>query len=124
MPSSLNKVQLIGHLGKDPESRSFQNGGKVVTFSVATSDRWTDKQSGEKREQTQWHNVAIFNDALTEVATRFLKKGSYVYLEGQLETRSWEKNGEKRYTTEVVLRPFSSDLRMLDKAPGAEPANG
>ncbi len=71
-------------------------GGKVVTFSVATSDRWTDKQSGEKREQTRWHNVAIFNDALAEVATRFLKKGSYVYLEGQLETRSWEKNGEKR----------------------------
>jgi single stranded DNA-binding protein len=85
MASSLNKVQLIGHLGKDPESRSFQNGGKVVTFSVATSDRWTDKQSGERREQTQWHNVAIFNDALAEVATRFLKKGSYVYLEGQLE---------------------------------------
>ncbi len=117
MSASLNKVQLIGHLGKDPEARSFQGGGQVVTFTLATSERWNDRQSGEKREKTQWHNIAIFSEALGEVAKRFLKKGSLVYVEGQLEIRSWEKNDEKRYTTEVVLRPYNGDLQMLDKAP-------
>jgi single-strand DNA-binding protein len=115
--ASLNKVQLIGRLGKDPESRSFQDGGKVVTFSLATSEQWTDKTSGERKEKTQWHNIAIFNDALAEVAVRFLKKGSQAYIEGQLETRSWDKDGAKHYATEVVLRPFHSALVLLDKAP-------
>jgi single-strand DNA-binding protein len=117
MPATLNKVTLIGNLGKNPESRSFEGGGKVVTFTLATTAHWTDRESGDKREKTQWHNIAIFNDALGEVAMRNLKKGSSVYVEGQLETRSWEKNGETRYMTEVVLRARNSDLQMLSKAP-------
>jgi single-strand DNA-binding protein len=117
MSGSLNKVMLIGRLGKDPEQRTFQDGGRVVTFSVATSERWNDKKSGERKEKTQWTNIAIFNDALAEVATRYLKKGAQVYVEGQLETRSWDKDGQTHYATEVVLRPFNSDLQMLDKAP-------
>jgi single-strand DNA-binding protein len=117
MSGSLNKVMLIGRLGKDPEQRTFQDGGRVVTFSVATSERWNDKKSGERKEKTQWTNIAIFNEALAEVATRYLKKGAQVYVEGQLETRSWDKDGQTHYATEVVLRPFNSDLQMLDKAP-------
>jgi single-strand DNA-binding protein len=124
--ASLNKVQLIGRLGKDPEARSFQDGGKVVNFSLAMSENWTDKQSGERKERTQWANVAIFNDALAEVATRFLKKGSQVYVEGQLETRTWDKDGIKHYATEVVLRQFNSGLILLDKAerPESGPTQG
>lgn len=117
MSASLNVVQLIGHLGKDPTTTTFQDGGKVVNFSVATSESWKDKQSGEKKERVQWHNVAVFNEALGEVCQKHLKKGSYVYLSGQLETRSWDKDGEKRYATEVVLRPYNGELKMLDKAP-------
>jgi single-strand DNA-binding protein len=117
MSGSINKVQIIGRLGKDPETRTMQDGSKLVTFSVATSERWSDKQSGERREAVQWHNISIWNEALGEVATRYLKKGSQVYLEGRLETRSWDADGTTRYATEVVLRPFNSDLQMLGNAP-------
>jgi single-strand DNA-binding protein len=120
MPGSVNKVILVGNLGKDPETRNFQDGGKVVTFSVATSEAWTDKQSGERKEKTQWTNVSIFNDALAEIAERYLKKGAKVYVEGQLETRSWDKDGSTHYATDVVLRPFNGTLTMLDKAPAPE----
>ena len=115
MAGSVNKVTLLGNLGNDPEVRNFDNGGRVCNFRMATSESWKDKQSGEKRERTQWHSVAVFVDGLVTVVERYLQKGSKVYIEGQLETRSWEdKNGEKRYTTEVVLRPFNSTLVLLD----------
>ena len=114
MAGSVNKVILIGALGRDPEIRTFQNGGRVANLSLATSERWTDKNSGEKRERTEWHRVAIMNENLIGVAEKYLRKGSKVYLEGQMETRSYEKNGEKRYQTEVVLRPFRSELTLLD----------
>ncbi len=115
MAGSINKVILIGNLGKDPEVRSFQNGGQVCSFSVATSETWKDKSTGERREKTEWHNVAIFSEGLVRVAQQYLKKGSKVYIEGQLETRKWQdKEGKDRYTTEVVLRNFSSTLVMLD----------
>jgi single-strand DNA-binding protein len=112
-----NRVTILGNVTKDPETRAFQNGGKVVTFSVATNERWTDKASGEKKDRAQFHNVAIFDEAKGEVATRFLRKGSRVLIEGQLETRSWDKDGEKRYATEVVVRPFNGSLSLQDKAP-------
>ncbi len=115
MAGSINKVILIGNLGKDPEVRSFQNGGSVCSFSVATSENWRDKATGEKREKTEWHAVSIFSEGLVKVAQQYLKKGSKVYLEGQLETRKWQdKEGKDRYTTEVVLRNFNSSLVMLD----------
>jgi single-strand DNA-binding protein len=125
MAGSVNKTILVGRLGKDPETRTFQDGGKVVNFSLATSDTWRDAQ-GVKQEKTQWHNIAIFNDALAEVAGRYLKKGALVYLEGQNETRMWEKDGQKHYTTEVVLRPFNSALQMLEskEADRPEPKQG
>ena len=109
MAGSVNKVILIGNLGKDPEARSMQNGGKVVNFSIATSESWKDKNSGERQERTQWHNIVIFNEQLAGVAERYLKKGSKVYVEGQLETRKWtDKDGNDRYTTEVVANYFRS----------------
>ncbi|MEJ0062046.1 MAG: single-stranded DNA-binding protein [Alphaproteobacteria bacterium] len=115
MAGSVNKVILIGNLGKDPEVRAFQNGGRVCNLTVATSESWKDKQSGERKERTEWHRVAIFNDALVGVAEKYLKKGSKVYLEGQLETRKWQdKDGADKYTTEVVLRQFRGELTMLD----------
>ncbi len=115
MAGSVNKVILVGNLGRDPEVRSFSNGGRVANLSVATSERWTDKQSGEKRERTEWHRVAIFNDRLADVAERYLKKGSKVYVEGQLETRKWQdQSGQDRYSTEVVLRQFRGELTILD----------
>jgi len=115
MAGSVNKVILVGNLGKDPESRSFANGGKVVSFSVATSENWKDKGSGERKEKTEWHNVSIFSEGLAGVAERFLKKGSKVYLEGQLETRKWQdQSGNDRYSTDVVLRQFNSSLVLLD----------
>lgn len=115
MAGSLNKVMLIGNLGRDPEARSFQNGGKVVNFSIATSERWRDKASGEQRERTQWHNIAIFNEALGRIAEQYLRKGSKVFIEGQLETRKWQdQSGQDRYSTEVVLRPYSGNLTLLD----------
>ena len=119
MAGSVNKVILVGNLGKDPESRSFQNGGKVVSFSVATSENWKDKNSGERKDRTEWHNVSIFSEGLARVAEQYLKKGSKVYLEGQLETRKWQdKDGNDRYTTDVVLRNFNSSMVLLDSREG------
>jgi single-strand DNA-binding protein len=115
MAGSVNKVILVGNLGKDPEARSFANGGKVVSFSVATSENWKDRNSGERKEKTEWHNVSIFSEGLARVAEQYLKKGSKVYLEGQLETRKWQdQSGNDRYTTEVVLRNFNSSMVLLD----------
>ena len=116
MAGSVNKVILVGNLGADPEIRSFQNGGRVANLSVATSESWKDKASGEKKERTQWHRVVIFNDGLVTIAERYLKRGAKVDLEGQLETRKYEKDGKDHYTTEVVLRPFRGELTMLDRA--------
>jgi single-strand DNA-binding protein len=125
MAGSLNKVMLIGNLGKDPEVRSFQNGGKVCNFSIATSESWKDRNTGERQEKTEWHNVAIFNEGLAGVAERYLKKGSKVYIEGQLQTRKWtDQNGQDRYTTEVVLRGPNSVMTMLDGAPGGGGGGG
>ena len=115
MAGSVNKVILIGNLGADPEVRTFQNGGKVVNLRIATSEQWKDRNPGERQERTQWHSVAIFAEPLARVAEQYLRKGSKVYLEGQLETRKWQdQSGQDRYTTEVVLRPFRSELTMLD----------
>ncbi|QZH75880.1 MAG: single-stranded DNA-binding protein [Erythrobacter sp.] len=125
MAGSLNKVMLIGNLGADPEVRSFQNGGKVCNLRIATSENWKDKNTGERQERTEWHTVAIFNEGLAGVAERFLKKGSKVYLEGQLQTRKWQdQQGNDRYSTEVVLRGPNSVMTMLDGAPGAGGGSG
>ena len=114
MSGSLNKVELIGNLGKDPEVRSFQSGGQVASFSLATSESWTDKQTGEKKERVQWHNISVFNEHLIEIIERYVTKGTKLYVEGQLETRKWQnKDGEDRYTTEVVLRPYNGRIIML-----------
>ena len=119
MAGSVNKVILIGNLGRDPEIRSFDNGGKVANLRIATSETWKDKQTGERRERTEWHSVAIFNTGLVTVAENYLKKGSKVYIEGQLETRKWQdQEGKDRYSTEVVLRPYTSTLTMLDGRQG------
>lgn len=118
MAGSVNKVILVGNLGKDPEIRSFPNGGRVANFSIATSESWKDKATGEKKERTEWHRISVLNDALVGVVERFLKKGSKVYLEGQLETRKYEKDGRDMYTTEVVLRPYRGELTMLDGRSG------
>ena len=115
MAGSVNKVILVGNLGKDPEARTFANGGKVVSFSLATSENWKDRASGERKEKTEWHNVSIFSEGLAGVAERFLRKGSKVYLEGQLETRKWQdQSGNDRYSTDVVLRQFNSSMVLLD----------
>ncbi|MFV0475223.1 MAG: single-stranded DNA-binding protein [Pikeienuella sp.] len=115
MAGSVNKVILIGNLGRDPEVRTFSNGGKVCNLRIATSETWRDKNSGERKERTEWHSVAIFSEPLTRVAEQYLRKGSKVYIEGQLETRKWQdQNGQDRYSTEVVLRPYRSELTMLD----------
>lgn len=115
MAGSVNKVILVGNLGRDPEVRSFQNGGKVVNLRIATSETWRDKATGERKERTEWHSVAIFNENIAKVAEQYLRKGSKVYIEGQLETRKWQdKDGVDKYTTEVVLRGFNSVLTMLD----------
>lgn len=114
MAGSVNKVILVGNLGADPEARSMGSGGEVVQLSVATSDNWTDKQSGERRERTEWHRVVIFNENLGRVAKQYLRKGSSVYLEGQLQTRKWtDKDGNDKYTTEVVLQRFRGELVLL-----------
>ncbi|MGL4963583.1 MAG: single-stranded DNA-binding protein [Inquilinus sp.] len=125
MAGSVNKVILIGNLGRDPEIRSFQNGGRVANFSIATSENWKDRTTGERKERTEWHRVAVFNDALVGVVERFLKKGSKVYVEGQLETRKYtDQSGAERYTTEVVLRPFRGELTMLDGREGGGGGGG
>ena len=119
MAGSVNKVILVGNLGRDPEVRSFQNGGKVCNLRIATSESWRDKQSGERRDKTEWHSVAIFSEGLVRVAEQYLRKGSKVYLEGQLETRKWQdQSGQERYTTEVVLRQYNSTLVLLDGREG------
>src|SRR5712671_5351579 len=127
MAGSVNKVILVGNLGRDPEVRSTQDGAKVANLSLATSENWKDKNSGERREKTEWHRVAIFNERLVDVAEKYLKKGSKVYIEGQLQTRKWtDQSGQERYTTEVVLQRFRGELTMLDGARGAggPPAEG
>jgi len=115
MAGSVNKVILVGNLGRDPEVRTFQNGGKVCNLRIATSENWKDRNTGERRERTEWHSVAIFSEPLARIAEQYLKKGAKVYLEGQLETRKWQdKDGNDKYSTEVVLRNFNSVLTMLD----------
>jgi len=118
MAGSVNKVILIGALGRDPEVRNFPNGGKVCNLRIATSESWRDKASGERKERTEWHTVAVFDENLVRVAEQYLRKGSSVYIEGQLETRKWQdQSGADKYTTEVVLRPFRSALTMLGSKP-------
>ena len=115
MAGSVNKVIIVGNLGRDPEVWTFQNGGKVVNLNIATSETWRDKASGERKERTEWHRVAILNENLATIAEKYLKKGSKVYLEGQLETRKWQdQSGAERYSTEVVLRPYRGELTLLD----------
>jgi single-strand DNA-binding protein len=115
MAGSVNKVIIIGNLGRDPEVRSFQNGGKVCNLRIATSETWKDRNTGERKERTEWHSVAIFSEPLARVAEQYLRKGSKVYIEGQLETRKWQdQSGQDRYSTEIVLRPYKSELTMLD----------
>lgn len=115
MAGSVNKVILVGNLGKDPEVRSFANGGKVVNLRIATSESWKDRNSGERREKTEWHSVAIFAEGLARIAEQYLRKGSKVYLEGQLQTRKWQdQSGQDRYSTEVVLQNFNSAMVLLD----------
>ena len=116
---SVNKVILVGNVGNDPEVRSFNNGGKVANFSLATSETWRDKQSGEKKEKTEWHRVAIFSDGLVSVVERYVKKGSKLYIEGKLQTRKWQdRDGNDKYTTEVVVQGFGGTLTMLDGKEG------
>jgi single-strand DNA-binding protein len=125
MAGSVNKVILIGNLGKDPEIKSFQNGGKIANFSIATSEQWKDKMSGERKERTEWHNIVINGDGLVGVVERYLKKGSKVYIEGSLRTRKWQdRDGNDRYTTEVVVAGMSGNLTMLDGAPGGGSGGG
>jgi single-strand DNA-binding protein len=125
MAGSVNKVILIGNLGRDPEVRSFQNGGKVVNLNIATSETWRDKASGERKERTEWHRVSILSEPLAKIAEQYLKKGSKVYIEGQLETRKWQdQSGAEKYTTEVVLRPFSGNLTLLDGREGGGSGGG
>ncbi|MEM1389076.1 MAG: single-stranded DNA-binding protein [Pseudomonadota bacterium] len=115
MAGSVNKVILVGNLGRDPEVRTFQNGGKVCNLRIATSENWKDRNTGERREKTEWHSVAIFSEPLARVAEQYLRKGSKIYVEGQLETRKWQdQSGQDRYSTEVVLRPYRSELTILD----------
>lgn len=115
MAGSVNKVIIVGNLGRDPEVRSFQNGGKVVNLRIATSETWRDRNSGERKERTEWHSVAIFSEPLAKIAEQYLRKGSKVYIEGQLETRKWQdQSGQDRYTTEIVLRPYRGELTLLD----------
>ena len=116
---SVNRVTLLGNLGRDPEVRTFANGGKVCNFTVATSEKWRDKSTGEQREATQWHNVVIFAEHSLRYAEQYLRKGSKVYVEGKLETRKWQdQSGQDRYSTEVVVRPFGGELQGLDRPSG------
>ena len=126
MAGSVNKVILVGNLGADPEVRRLNSGEPVVNMRIATSESWRDKQTGERRERTEWHNIVIFNENLAKVAEQYLKKGSKVYIEGQLQTRQWEdQSGQKRYTTEIVLQRYRGELQMLDtRGGGAEDRSG
>jgi single-strand DNA-binding protein len=119
MAGSVNKVILVGNLGRDPEVRTFQNGGKVCNLRIATSETWKDRNTGERRERTEWHSVVIFNENLARLAEQYLRKGSKVYLEGKLETRKWQdQSGQDRYSTEVVLRPYAGEMTFLDSREG------
>lgn len=119
MAGSVNKVILVGNLGRDPEIRQMPSGGSIANLSIATSENWRDRNSGERREKTEWHRVVIFSEGLVRIAEQYLRKGSKVYLEGQLETRKWtDQSGQEKYTTEVVLRNFNSTLTMLDGREG------
>ncbi len=119
MAGSLNKVTLLGHLGKDPEIRSMQNGNEVATFTIATSESWKDKNTGERKEKTEWHRVVIFSQGLVGIVKNYVKKGSKVYVEGALQTRKWtDKDGNDKYTTEVVLQGFNATIILLDKKEG------
>ena len=119
----MNKAQLIGHVGQDPETRTTQNGKKVSTFTLATSKQWKDKQSGEKKERTEWHRIVIFNPALVTVAEKYIRKGGQLYVEGEIETRKWQDSEKKdRYATEIVLRPFTGTIKLLGKKPADVPA--
>ncbi len=121
MAGSVNKVILIGNLGRDPEIRSLQDGNKVANLSLATSDTWRDKNSGERRERTEWHRVVIFDEKLCEVAEKYLRKGSKIYIEGQIQTRKWQdQSGQDKYATEVVLNRFRGTLTMLDRPDDGE----
>ena len=122
MAGSVNKVILVGNLGADPEVRTMQSGDEVVNLSIATSESWKDKATGERKEKTEWHRVVVFSPGLVTVVKNYLKKGAKVYLEGQLQTRSWEQDGQKKYTTEVVLRGFDAKLVMLDGRGGNDNA--
>jgi single-strand DNA-binding protein len=125
MAGSLNKVMLIGNLGADPEIRSFQNGGKVANLRIATSETWKDRQTGERKEKTEWHTVAIFTEGLVGVVERYLKKGSKVFVEGKLQTRKWQdQNGQDRYSTEIVIQGLGGTLTMLDGAGGGSGGGG
>jgi len=126
MAGSVNKVILVGNLGADPEVRTMQSGSKVVNLSVATGESWKDKATGERKEKTEWHRVVIFNEGLVNIAERYLKKGSKVYLEGQVETRKWtdQASGQDKYTTEIVLRPYRGELTMLDSRSGSDMSGG
>lgn len=124
MSGSVNKVVLVGNLGKDPEVRHAQDGSKIVNFSVATSETWKDRDTGERKDRTEWHRVVLFNDRLADVAEKYLRKGSKVYLEGQLQTRKWnDASGVEKYTTEVVLSKFRGELVMLDNRGSSEGSN-
>lgn len=125
MAGSVNKVILIGNLGRDPEVRNFQNGGKVCNLRIATSETWKDRNTGERRERTEWHSVAIFQEGLVRIAEQYLRKGSKVYIEGQLQTRKWQdQSGQDRYSTEVVLQGFGGTLTMLDGRDGGGSGGG
>lgn len=126
MAGSVNKVILVGNLGADPDVRSMQSGDKVVNLSIATSENWKDKATGERREKTEWHRVVVFNQGLVNVCQNYLKKGAKVYIEGQLETRKWQDQatGQDKYTTEIVLRPFRGELTMLDSRNGGGASAG
>jgi len=122
---SVNKVILVGNLGRDPEVRSMQSGDKVVNLSVATSESWKDKSTGERKDKTEWHRVVVFNQGLVNVCENYLKKGSKIYIEGQLETRKWtDQNGQEKYSTEVVLRPYRGELTMLDSRSSGDSSYG
>ncbi|MGP6086042.1 single-stranded DNA-binding protein [Antarctobacter jejuensis] len=125
MAGSVNKVILIGNLGRDPEVRTFQNGGKVCNLRIATSETWKDRNTGERKERTEWHSVAIFQEGLVRVCEQYLKKGSKVYIEGQLQTRKWQdQSGQDRYSTEVVIQGFGGSLQMLDGRDGGGGGGG
>lgn len=122
---SLNRVALLGNVGRDPELKSFANGGRIANFTIATSERWKDKQTGEQKERTDWHSISVQSDGLVGIVDKYVRKGSKLYLEGQLQTRKWQDQaGNDRYTTEVVLRPYSGKLELLDKREGGSSGGG